>query len=171
MANRIRKLVTGIGGMVLLIATSALMSAPPTGPAGKIAAQRESSDEKALTPAAKTAIVLVYNFNKQWRVPNTCLIDPPEKVKGGDMLKCSISLPTNLPKGYFISDVQFSCQPSGSGPCNHTVECPGGGICITHVNKTEPANLPVAKVRDVTWYGWTDDGNNATLSFKVFATN
>jgi hypothetical protein len=110
---------------------------------------------------------IVFHFNKQSGLNNTCWSPVKEGNNNGNLLACRINLPDNV-KGS-IANVVFSCE--GATPCQYTHECPDNGSCGGHPYKTEPHNLPVDKPRVINWYGWTNDGNNATLSFTVTVVN
>ncbi len=117
--------------------------------------------QKTLKVAGGT--IVEYHFNKKYGAPSSCMVD--EKQHGGNMEICPIDLPANVPGG--IVQVNFSCSPVAA-PCDHTVECPSGGICGPHLYSTEPHNLPADKPRSLKWYGWTDDGNDSVITLRVF---
>lgn len=117
-----------------------------------------------------TLWIYEFRFDKHMRFERGgCLTD--EKSRWGNILKCPISLPANVPGE--IVQLSFRCEPPGSNtPCGHTVECPGGNACSEshpeHLFATTPANLPTNKPRSLDWWGWTDDGNPATLIFDAY---
>jgi hypothetical protein len=93
------------------------------------------------------------------------------KSMWGNILDCPITLPASVPGG--IVQLSFRCDPPDPlGPCGHTVECPGGVACsegaIPHLYPTTPNNLPINKPRSLDWWGWTNDGNHATLIFEAY---
>jgi hypothetical protein len=92
-----------------------------------------------------------------------------ERSMWGNILRCPMTLPANVPGG--IIQLRYRCEPPDSyGACGHTVECPGGVACseASHLYPTTPDNLPVNKPRSLDWFGWTDDGNHATLIFDAY---
>jgi hypothetical protein len=92
-----------------------------------------------------------------------------EKSMWGSILRCPMTLPATIPGG--IVQLTFRCIPDDpKGPCGHTIECPGGNACseAKHLFPTTPDNLPVSKPRSLDWWGWTDDGNHATLIFNAY---
>jgi hypothetical protein len=121
-------------------------------------------------PAPVTQIVELH-FNKKYQYPNTCFTT--EQMQFGNTLVCPIDLDAeNVPSGLRILDVHGWCSPNppgDPGPCAHTKECPGGGICDKHLYKSQPDpnQLANGNYRKASWYGWTNDGNNALLTIKV----
>lgn len=107
------------------------------------------------------------DFPKKFGRPGSCMIK--EMDSGGNYLRCRIVIPSGVPANLFIRSVFFTCMPEGSGPCNSTQECPGGGVCITHPNPVEPIGFNVMQpgVRAIDWWGWTNNGDDATLHFDV----
>ena len=120
-----------------------------------------------LKAAGPVEQILEFHFNKRFGAPKSCMIQ--EKMNGGNTLACPIDLDSVSAPGRIL-DMHGSCSPANSDACRHTAECPGGGICDLHVNRSEPDpnQLVNGKFRRATWYGWTDDGNNATLVIRVF---
>jgi hypothetical protein len=107
------------------------------------------------------------NFNKKQGMPNSCFT--LEGMNHGNTLACPIDLDSINAPGRIV-DVHMYCSPSGSGACQHTVQCPGGGICDKHIDRStpNPSQLVNGKYRKLTWYGWTDNGDNATLTIVVY---
>jgi len=103
------------------------------------------------------------DFSKKMGVPNSCMT--VEKDNGGNYLHCRIA----APYGMSIRGVFFTCQPVGSAPCQATRECPGDGVCDKHPNPVEPVGFNLAQpgLRAVDWWGWTSDGDDASLHFDV----
>src|SRR5438309_2775479 len=102
------------------------------------------------------------DFPKKSGRPNSCMIT--ETDGGGNYLRCRIVVPSGVPADLYIRSVFFSCIPQGSRPCNSTQECPGGGV-NKHPNPVEPIGFNVIQpgVRAVEWWGWTNNGDDATL--------
>jgi hypothetical protein len=111
--------------------------------------------------------VFSVDFPKKFERPGSCMIK--EMDSGGNYLRCRIIIPSGVPANLYIRSVFFTCVPQGSGPCNITQECPGGGVCNTHPNPVEPIGFNVMQpgVRAVDWWGWTNNGDDATLHFDV----
>lgn len=94
----------------------------------------------------------------------------PDKSMWGNILRCPIKLPDNVTGG--IVQLSYRCDPPDpKGACGHTLECPGGVACsegTPHLYPTTPSNLPINKPRLLDWWGWTNDGNHATLIFEAY---
>ena len=126
---------------------------------------------KPATKDAKSFALTVYEFRFDKAVAYAsggCATT--ERSMWGNILRCPMTLPAAVPGG--IVQLSFRCEPPDpKGACGHTVECPGGVACseATHLYPTTPDNLPVNKPRSLDWYGWTDDGNHATLIFEAYA--
>lgn len=118
-------------------------------------------------PTGPVTQVLEFHFNKKFGDPNSCMIQ--EKMNGGNTLRCPIDLDAVGASGRIL-DMHGECSPQNSDPCRHTAECPGGGICDLHLYRSEPDpnKLMNGNFRQANWFGWTDDGNKATLIIRVY---
>jgi len=123
--------------------------------------------KEAERKASPVTQVVVKNFNKMQGLPNTCWT--AERMKSGNRLGCPIDLDAEgVPANQYIRDMEGSCSPA-SAICDHTLQCPGGGICDKHLERSapDPNQLRNGKYRKATWYGWTNDVNNATLTIRA----
>jgi hypothetical protein len=123
-------------------------------------------DARAELPKGLPIVAYEFNFNKQQGLPNSCFTT--EGMQYGNTLLCPISLDSIQAPGRIV-DVDFRCSPAG-GACDHTVQCPGGGICDKHSYRSDPNpdQLRNGKYRQLKWYGWTNNGGNALLTVIVY---
>ncbi len=127
---------------------------------------------KAEDPGAKSFALTVVEFRFDKKVAygsGGCAT--PNRSMWGNILRCPITLPANVAGG--IVQLTYRCDPPDpNGACGHTLECPGGVACsegaTPHLDPTTPNNLPINKPRSLDWWGWTDDGNHATLIFDAY---
>jgi hypothetical protein len=118
--------------------------------------------------------ILELHFSKKQNYPNTCWT--AKGMQYGNTLVCPINLDQeNVPANLRILDIHGSCSPATGagrgdwGPCSHTIECPGFGICDKHLYRSspDPNQLTNGNYRQANWYGWTNDGNEALLTILV----
>jgi hypothetical protein len=121
---------------------------------------------KSFTKGIAT-VAYQFNFSKKQGYPSSCWT--PEPMQFGNTLACPIDLDSIGAPGRIV-DIDFRCSPVNSKPCQHTVQCPGGGVCDKHLYRSNPtpAQMVNGKVRKATWYGWTDDGNDALLTVIIY---
>jgi len=157
--KRIPAVIVGLGSIWFLTATF--------GPQVAFGQSKRTTKTKEAPNESKTEHV--FHFNKQQGLNNTCWSPVKEGNDGGNLLACRINLPPEV-EGTIV-EVRFQCEAQNQKVCQFTHECPDNGSCGNHRYKTEPHDLPVDRPRGVDWYGWTNDGNNATLSFTVVVAN
>lgn len=118
-----------------------------------------------LSASSASADQYSVDFPKKWERAGTCM--QQEQINGGNFLHCHIEIPAGAFPGQYIRQVTFTCEPANSGPCQHTIECGHSGTCGYHANPVEPVGFNGQNLTAVDWWGWTVDGNDATLHFDV----